>query len=383
MTLIVYLKAKISEYSIILQRIEQQIQLLDKPQSNHILLLQSLKQRLLLAKESYGKLTMIVKVGNVQLLSRGLEQLHLIEFETYIIAYLYIPALQNEGLPELAIRKVLLSIIQRLYLVWIRDLIVKLDGQLATIPGLETPLFIAPPKAKISLLEMPGLYHEIGHNFFRKFTQDLLISLKKVVNEHFSLLRKKTGFIPPDQDKVYKRAAGYWDDKRLEELFCDIFGTWSCGIAHYVSCVDMGLLYEDDPHKINFDDEHPPMCARVYICWITLTKLQQLEDLTKVAESSWIEHLKMYAENPDHRLICHKNLLNSFVETAVSKIEEYLPNSKRYDTDLPNDTEIEQFNSNLSFEDILNRAAKILLMFPERYTVWETNAMNFLGWYDN
>jgi hypothetical protein len=141
----------------------------------------------------------------------------------------------------------------------------------------------------------------------------------------------------------------------------------------------MGLLYKDDPYEINFDDEHPPMSARAYVCWRTLTDTQQSEKLTRVTETSWAEHLKIYVENSDCRLICSQKLLDRLVKVAVIKIEELLPNSKRYESSLPIDAEVDQFNTTLSFEDILNRSTKILLLFPERYSVWEYSVIQFLG----
>ena len=380
MALLTYLKAKISEYSIVLERIEAQIQSLDIYRLNHhSSLLQFLKDKLSQARNSYTELNLIVKLGDERLLPRGLERLHIIEYQTYYVSYHYLPALQNEGPSERAIRELLLSVSQRFSLVWIKDLIVKLDSQLATYSGLDIPIFFAPPKAKISFLEMPGLYHEIGHNFFRKFGKEIGASLKVEVIQYFSALRNETSPRRSEQDETYKRAIDYWNDMRLEEIFCDIFATWTCGIAHYVSCVDMGLLYECDPHEINFDDEHPPMSSRVYVCREALIDIQRKENLTEIARVSWSDHLKTYSENPDFRLICSQKLLRKLVKVSISKIEEYLPNAKRYDASLPSDTYVEDLNSTLSFEDILNRATKILLLFPEKYSEWEGKVIQLLG----
>ncbi len=65
--------------------------------------------------------------------------------------------------------------------------------------------------------------------------------------------------------------------ERLNKLFCDIFATYACGPAHYVSCVDMGLRDDSDPFQVKDGDVYPPLSARVYACHRSLTPGQRKE----------------------------------------------------------------------------------------------------------
>ena len=322
-----------------------------------------------------------MELGQSRLLNRGLPIVHDIEYWIVIINYHYLPALQKEGKADLALRKLLLDSANRCGLFWIKDIAVRLDGPLGTIPTPEAPLIIAPPSPGTSLLELPGLYHELGHDVFQKF-REIVSALSKAVSSHFNALRQKSGPIDPgrkaERDKQINEALQYWDKDRLNEIFCDIFGTFACGAAHYVSCIDMGLRSGENPYCVDLGDEHPPLSARVYVCYKALTPAQQNEQTVVLARQAWENHTKAHTSDYDFKLICAEQLLDSIVEVASRSIKELLPNAKRYEVQVPNGKELEQIPENTALEDILNRAAMILMTRPEQYADWEKKVFEVL-----
>ncbi len=153
-------------------------------------------------------------------------------------------------------------------------------------------------------------------------------------------------------------------------------------ISQNISCIDMGILSGKNPYNLDFRDEHPPLSARVYACYQTLTTTQKKEKTTITAESSWDKYKATYNNHKtsDFNLICAEPLLKSIVEIAILSIQELLPGCQRYETPLIDDSEIEKIPDNILLEDILNQAAKLLLNYPERYEDWETKifqAMKF------
>jgi hypothetical protein len=379
-----YLRAKTADYAVVLSRIARELQDLEGKNREHYCLLVYLQGRLRDAQTQHSLLKSIVELGHSRLLARALPIVHDIELSTFIISYRYLPALQKEGKADLVLRKLLLSSASQCGLSWVKDIAVHLDGPLMTVPIPEVPLIIAPPLPATSLLDLPGLYHELGHNVFQKFPE-IASALSATVSLHFNKLRQKSGPIDPgrkaERDNKINGALQYWDVYRLNEIFCDIFGTFACGPSHYVSCVDMGLRSSKDPYRVDLGDEHPPLSARVYVCYEALTPAQQSEQSVLLARNAWENYTKTHTKAYDFNLICAEPLLDSIVEVAIRSIKELLPDAKRYEVQVPNDNEVEQIQSDTALEDILNRAATILLTRPERYPDWEAEAFKTLGFY--
>jgi hypothetical protein len=380
-----YLKGKTAEYAVILSRISKELQALASKKVEHQWLVAYLQGQLKDAQTQHKRLHEIVKIGHPRLLARGLPIVHDIEYSTFIINYHYLPALQKEGKADLALRKLLLLSAKRCGLFWLKDIAVRLDGPLATVPTPpEAPLIIAPPQQAASLLEMPGLYHELGHDVFQKF-DEIAKNLDKVIYSYFNELQQKSGPIAPERkierNRKIDEAVQYWDESRLNEIFCDIFGTFACGVAHYSSCVDMGLRSGQNPYKVDFGDEHPPLSARVYACFKALTPAQQAENTVTTARHAWENYTKDYQQEYDFKLICAESLIERIIEAAISSIQDLLPDSQRYEVSLPNNSAVEQIPLDASLEDILNRAATILLSCPDCYPDWEAKALEVLGFH--
>lgn len=378
-----YLKAKTAEYAVVLSRLDKELQALGSKKVEHQWLVNYLQGQLKDAQTLHQRLQSIVKIGHSRLLSRALPIVHDIEFSTFIINYNYLPALQKESQADLALRKLLLSSAKRCGLFWIEDIAVTLDGPLATLPTPpEAPLIISPPQQAVSLLEMPGLYHELGHDVFQKF-KEIAETLDTVVDSYFHELRQKSGLMAPDQkierNRKIDEALQYWDTDRLNEIFCDIFGTFACGVAHYISCVDMGLRSGRKPFYVDFGDEHPPLSARVYACYKALTPNQQSEQSVITIHRAWENYTKDYTKEYDFKLICSEALLDLIVEAAISNIQNFLPNCHRYEFPLQGNSQLQEIPLDASLEYILNRGANILLTCPECYADWETKAFKTLG----
>lgn len=383
MTNLEYLKAKTVEYDIILSRINKALQNLGHKQLEHQWLINYFQNQLKDAKGLHEDLKSIIKLGHTMLLARALPIIHDIELIIYTVNYHYLPALQKENEADLALRRLLLLSANRCGLFWLMDIAVSLDGQLAIVPDPpEAPLIISPPQQAVSLLEMPGLYHELGHDVFQKF-EKIAEKLDEVVYLYFDELRQKSGLMRPDQkferDLKINAAVQYWDVDRLNEIFCDIFGTFACGVAHYISCIDMGIRSGQKPFDVNLGDEHPPFSARVYACYKTLTANQQMEQIVIGMRQAWNKYTEDHTKEYDFNLICSEAVLDIIVETSISEIQNFLPDSNRYETSLLENSQIQEIPLNASLEDILNWGAYILITCPECYVDWEIKAFKTLG----
>ncbi len=380
-----YIRAKVAEYAVLISWVDHELQSIEIQHPEHHQLIIRLQSKLAEAQDLHDRLKKLVKVGNPRLTRRALPLVHDLEYFIILTTSYYLPALQKEGQADRFLRQLLLSTMKRCGLDWIEDVVVHLDGQHATfsVPSLvETPLIFAPPQHSASLSDMPGLYHEFGHNVFERFSE-IPDALGMVVSQYFAGFRKKAGRLTPEQrderERAVNEALEYWEIKRLSEIFCDIYATFVCGPAHFVSCVDLGLRFDRDPFQIDDSDVHPPMSARVYACYRSLTLDQRNEKVVIAAYNAWKSQEKLKLGNAAFELFCSSALLNHLIEVAIKCIEQMLPAAKRFSVLLSQDKDAEKISEESSLEDILNRGTNLLFTQQERYASWEKEVFKELS----
>lgn len=380
--MIEFLNAKATSYKITISWIAQELNDLHSKRPKHDELINRLQIKLNECEALRNQLEIIIRVGHPTLVSRALPIIHDIEFWILIISGYYLPALHREGNNETEINDLILSAAARCGLSWIRDMAIRLDGPLATVSVLnEMPVIFSFPQHSVSLLDMAGLYHELAHNVFRKFPV-IADHLAATTSDYFSDFRRQAGPLGPsekaERDRAINAAQLYWNPKRLDELFADIFAAFVCGPAYYYSCVNMALSINCNPFEVNFMDEHPPTAARVFVSQNTLSSIHGKEPSVVLVSKAWNECASSINKNAVFDLVCPPNLLQRLVQTATDDIKNLLPQSPRYNHPIPDETKMFEIPSNVTLEDILNRGSRILLTKPDTYGTWEKKALETL-----
>ncbi len=292
--MIEFLNAKATSYKITMSWIGQELKELHSLRPKHGELIDLLQTKLDECEVLRNQLEIIMKLGHPSLVNRALPIIHDIEFWIIVITAYYLPALRREDDKDTAIKNILSSTAARCGLSWIKDFAVRLDGPLATVSAItEIPVVFSFPQHSISLLNMAGLYHELAHNVFRRFPI-IADHLTATVSDYFSDFRRQAGPLGPsekaERDRAINAAQRYWDSKRLDELFADIFAVFVCGPAYYVSCVDMAVSLDSKPFEVNFMDEHPPAAARVLVSHNALSSIHSQEPSVILASNFHICH---------------------------------------------------------------------------------------------
>lgn len=371
--MIEYIRAKTAEYQTTLGWIEDELRKLQSEKPEHARLISDLIGKLDEPKELLRKLMIISSLNPPRYLARAKTLIHEIEFWVIVLTYHYLPALHKEKAEDIGFRNLLLDITNRIGLSWIKDIIVRLDGGHATLSVFEEiPIFFAPPQQYISLIDAPGVYHEFGHNTVRRFINIIQILLVAVKNYYHSL-QNRAGPLSPAQQTERQRfinaAIDYWNDIRLEELFCDIYATYVTGPAHYYSCIDMALRAEQDPYEVILSDEHPPLAARVKVSKNGLPAIYDHCQLVDMIDKLWSTHIVNFTSNRNYDLFCQDNLLEELTVIAIEAIGKYRPNLKRFDGQITN--LLGKPNESYSVEEILNIGTNLLLTQPQLYHAWE------------
>jgi hypothetical protein len=380
--MIEFLNAKATSYKITMSWIAQELNELQSERPKHDELINCLQMKLNECESLRNQLEIIIRVGHPTLVNRALPIIHDIELWIIIITGYYLPALRREDSKDSIVKNILISTASRCGLSWVKDFAVRLDGPTAIVSAIiEMPVIFSFPQHSTSLLNMAGLYHELGHNVFRKFPI-IADHLAATVLDYFSEFRRQAGPLGPNEkaerDHTIDAAILYWNSKRLDELFADIFAVFVCGPARYYTCVDMAMSLESNPFNVNFMDEHPPSAARVFISADTLSLIHTREPSVLSVGKAWSACASSVNKNFVFDLVCSPNLLHRLVHTAITDIGSYLPQTPRYIRPLPDEVNMLNIPANTILEDILNQGNKILLTKPDSYGVWEKKVLDTL-----
>jgi hypothetical protein len=331
------------------------------------------------AEARLSDLKVVISAAHPTLMDRGIQCAHLLDAILNKVSVTYVGALRKEGDSERQMRGLVLSASRSSGMSWIQDVVVRLDGThavFATFP--EIPLLVAPPRHIASLYDMPGLYHELGHTAFVKFSA-IGDCMRAAVAEYFDAQRRLGGPLTPGQraarEERLAAAEQYWTEWQLAELFCDIFATYVCGPAHYASFVELGLRMPYDPFEV-VGDPHPPDAARERVCYETLSLAHRAEKLVNIVRKAWKAHEGTSGANHQYMLRCSDELLAKLVGVAISSLEAKIPTLRRYQGSLPSVDHAERLTPTGSLEDVLNQSATILFLAPEHYGKWEGAALD-------
>jgi hypothetical protein len=246
----------------------------------------------------------------------------------------YIAGLQQQGTEELRWRELLLRTAQRIGLTWIEDILVRLDRDLSIIPARHgdhsIPVFFAPPNQHLSVLSLPGIFHEFGHCVVSKH-RAIVRGLEKTVADYFNSERHKIGPMLPAQRgnrlKQIEAAAAYWDEHRLVELFCDVFASYTCGAVNVLSMVDLARANTEDPFSVNC--EYPPHATRISISYLALTDEQRQEAGVSGVWRDWQQMAGGMTVTNEYTAFCPDALIAAFATRSIELIQEHQPATPR------------------------------------------------------
>jgi hypothetical protein len=221
-----------------------------------------------------------------------------------------------------------------------------------------------------SFLNLPDLYHEIGHLLHSMFKGKSYEASSDIVDKHFAkeIVRVKNEGVEQYVDSL-TRAKYFWQRKWIEEFTCDLVGTYMTGAAY--AWTNLKLLSTGHGSAIIYSDSstHPANEARMTIIIMMLDKLGMEAEKDKV-EKDWKIFLKdtePFKPN-DYNLLYSKKLLQQIVD----EFYDFYQNA-----DLASYPELVKAGSN-SVAQLLNEAWEQARMQPLEYNTYEVDAVNKL-----
>lgn len=168
-----------------------------------------------------------------------------------------------------------------------------------------------------NLLNLPDLYHEIGHLIYAQYPNIVNSKFQPKLNEYFtseierSYDEKTHDHYVPFFNSKKKRWEEYW----VEEFTCDMIATYLCGPAFAWSNMKMSALSNGNNAIYADSPSHPSDESRMRAVFFMLVKTGFTQECEEI-RNSWNLFLKHTnnPKHPDYKYIFPDHLLKSLAD---------------------------------------------------------------------
>jgi len=222
-----------------------------------------------------------------------------------------------------------------------------------------------------SLLNLPDMYHEIGHLLHSMFGGKSCEASEIIIDKHFAkeIVRVQDDGTAAYFKKKLEDAKYLWEASWLEEFTCDLVGTYMTGAAYAWTNLKLLSTGHGSTKIFEYSQSHPADEARMRIIILMLEKLGLLDDKNKV-ETVWKVFLKdteVFKPN-DYPLLFPQKLLQQIVDEFFVFYQN---------ADLASYSELVSKRPN-SISQLLNDAWNNAQFYSENYYNYEFNAIKSL-----
>jgi hypothetical protein len=222
-----------------------------------------------------------------------------------------------------------------------------------------------------SLLNLPDMYHEIGHLLHSMFGGKSCEISATVIDKHFAreIVRVQDDGTAAHFQAKLEEAKYLWDASWLEEFTCDLAGTYMTGAAYAWTNLKLLSTGHGSTKIFEYSQSHPADEARMRIIILMLEKLG-LSDDKNLVEEAWRVFLKdteVFRPN-DYPLLYPQKLL----EQIVNEFFNFYQNA-----DLASYSELVAKGTN-SISQLLNDAWHNAQFNSRNYFDYELNAIKAL-----
>jgi hypothetical protein len=377
-----YRALKVKEIELALTALQDRLDNCPRQNSLHAVVLQNLENLLASLANELVVIAPVIDDANFRALVDV--RVNRISVFLFLVERQYLRALSSPSKEELFLRTLFLNCAKRIGLDWIEDIVVQGSGELAIYPefvaSLAMPAFHVPTGLLDSFLSLPGIYHEFGHSAFRQFPA-LLAAMRKVCADYFDEVVRRLGPMQPNlrdaQLKRFKKAQDFWTDRRLEELFCDLFAQYIAGCANLISMIDLSMA-QGRPTFDMEDPDYPPDAARVRACELALNTAQAADAQTQNLMQEWEDYAARFPESQYCRDACPKELLRALAESVFTTLAVEAPKLPKLSVPPPDVSVAFTPAQSITLEDAIQQGMSVLSWHRDNFESWWQDAVKRL-----
>jgi hypothetical protein len=222
-----------------------------------------------------------------------------------------------------------------------------------------------------SLLNLPDMYHEIGHLLHSMFGGKSCEVSASAIDRHFAkeIVRVIDDGTAIHFQETLELAKYLWQASWLEEFSCDLVGTYMTGASYAWTNLKLLSTGHGSTKIFEYSQSHPSDEARMRIIILMLEKLGLAEDKNRV-EVAWKIFLKdtEVFKPTDYALLYPQKLLQQIVDEFFTFYQN---------ADLASHPELLHKGVN-SISCLLNNAWNTAQTNPSEYFLYEIDSINNL-----
>ena len=233
-------------------------------------------------------------------------------------------------------------------------------------------IIAVPTGEEKSLLNLPDLYHEMGHLIFNQSAFYLKQDIEQRINSYYNdeVQRVVNEGRDPNLISFYREKRNYWMGSWIMEFVCDLIATYLVGPAYAWTNLKLTTLssavdriYQDSP-------SHPSDESRMRAIFYMLDKMGHQKELVDI-KASWAAFLTA-TNNPQP-----SNYDYIFPQEIITQLTDYvLDGCKAIDLQVYSD-QVAEFGNPIS--KILNDAWEKSLIDPDGFVAWEKDQIEMIA----
>lgn len=230
-------------------------------------------------------------------------------------------------------------------------------------------IIAVPTGEEKSLLNLPDLYHEMGHLIFNQSAMYLKQDIEQRINAYYhdEIQRVVNEGRDPNLISFYREKRNFWLGSWVMEFVCDLIATYLVGPAYAWTNLKLTTLssavdriYQDSP-------SHPSDESRMRAIFYMLDKMGHQKELVDI-EASWGAFLSA-TNNPQP-----SNYDYIFPQEVITQLADYVFNGcKAIDLQVYSD-QVTEFGNPIS--KILNDAWDKSFSDPDGFVAWERDQID-------
>ncbi len=233
-------------------------------------------------------------------------------------------------------------------------------------------IIAVPTGEERNLLNLPDLYHEIGHLIYNQYEPFLKGVIEASINQYYQdeIQRVVDEQRDPNLITFYRDKNLGWINGWVMEFTCDFIATYLVGPAYAWTNLKLTTLSSSKERIYSDSPSHPSDESRMRGIFYMLKKMGHTSEVAQI-EASWAEFLKA-ANNPvppNYNYIFPQALIEELARNVFSGCQTI-------DLRIYGD-QVLKFSNPIS--KILNNAWRELFTNPANFQVWEEERIKEIG----
>ncbi|MES2376690.1 MAG: hypothetical protein V4553_08930 [Bacteroidota bacterium] len=241
------------------------------------------------------------------------------------------------------------------------------DDYFWAFPGYD--IIAVPNGEQRNLLNLPDLYHEMGHLFFSQYEKFLIGKINKTIETFYNseIIRVDSEQRATSLKAFYREKLVRWASVWVMEFSCDLIATYLVGPAYAWTNLKICTLSSGHSSIYNDSPKHPSDEARMRAICYLLTKMGHTAEVKEINDS-WGKFLKA-TNNP-----VPANYSDIFPQALLEELaENVFEGCKKIDLRAYAD-QISKYDQPIS--KVLNDAWVKLFDSPDDFAAWEKSQID-------